>query len=78
MSDIKHEGRPYGTTSTPTNPSIHHQYIATTDNRADRCLDCDSERLARGYHRCAKCLVALRDGLRRRHAADIRLARWHS
>lgn len=76
MSGEQHEGRPPRTANATGTATKDHS-TAVTDNRADRCLDCDSERLVRGYHRCTKCLIALRDGLHRRHAADLRISRWH-
>jgi hypothetical protein len=77
MSTQQHEGRPYGTADATGKPTIRNQSIATTDNPENRCLDCDTELLARGYHRCRNCLIALRDGLHRRHGADLRLSRRH-
>lgn len=71
----KHEGRPTRTANA-TGTTTKHQSNAVADNRRNACIDCDSPRLARGYNRCARCLVALRDALHRRHAADVRLARW--
>ena len=75
MSATKHEGRPTRTANATGTTTKHHS-TAVTDNRADRCLDCDSERLARGYHRCRSCLLDLCDALQRRRDADNRLVRW--
>jgi hypothetical protein len=76
MSATHGEGRPLARTATTHTTSTRDQFIAVTDNRRNRCVDCDCETLARGYHRCRSCLLDLRDALRRRREAEARLARW--
>lgn len=77
MSATKHEGRPTRTANATGTTTKHHS-TAVTDNRRNVCIDCDSPRLARGYHRCQSCLLDLCDALQRRRDADLRLAVWHA
>jgi hypothetical protein len=50
----------------PTDPSVRQGY--------DACADCASRRAAPGWRRCGGCLRAYLIGLRRRRAAERRLA----
>jgi hypothetical protein len=70
------EGRPLPRTASTPNASTNVEHIKVRENRRTRCIDCDYEKLARGYNRCRECLIALSDSLNRRHAADLRLDRW--